>query len=565
MTGNRVLMHVILVFISAFFLIYALYVGLPYDFNADLVRDPTVTSPLTYSKLISYTLTPATPAWSYYSRIEELRPFRYVLHKFFLETFHADLASVHIFVAVGHGLLAVAFFLITYWITRRKLYSWLMVLLYASFPTNAVSLLGFVSLEMQYLFSALTLLAMAALIYLTWNPSVSIVNRALLILTWLAITWLAIKWKSSEKILPFAYLLFLVLNFLGRRRIRLKPFLLLLLVNLAMFFLVIPMRLNHPEPLVAKSLKTIDAYSLKSFQKKEKQTVDFRLANLVESVVALPGTKNPLFTFPSKEQPSSFTGNLGFFLGWAFWLGLLLSPLLLKYAGRSVHLNVDHAEPFQARIHAMRLNLAWFFLVLTSFSSSQVPGDVRYLNFALVPAVVLMAFLIRLVHDALIKHTKARRLFSALITTIFLFTLFRNYTFLVKWVGHFGGLQHSLYESDALIYRKFYKEEPRSLLLLQRHVELEDRVVLVSWYDWGNNWFEKAEEKLKRERVLFVKVRQEDDEKLEKFRQAGYRVDKLKSFPFYDAKPLFFQFSKLLIQMKLKHFKNLQVVLYQVT
>ncbi len=267
-------LHRILAFGFGFFVIFSFYYGLPYDFNADLLRDETVTKSVSYPQLFHFLLTPTTPAWFFYENMAQLRPFMYVLHKYFFETFGANLSAVHLIVALAHGLLALVFFSVIYWITGRKLYSWLLLFLYASFPTNGVMLAGYVSLEIQFLLSALEILAFAALIRLTWNPPPSFFKRALLIFSWLAITWLAIKWKSSEKILPFVYLAFLILtSFKIKQKARTPLLLVLILVNLFMFSLAVPLKQTKPAPANGNQSQV--------FLQKEKQMTKFQIPTLI--------------------------------------------------------------------------------------------------------------------------------------------------------------------------------------------------------------------------------------------------------------------------------------------
>lgn len=548
--------HHILALCFGFFVIFSLYYGLPYDFNADLLRDEAVTSTVSYSQLFRFLLTPTTPAWFFYENMAELRPFMYVLHKFFFETFGANLPAVHLIVALAHGLLALVFFSVIYRITGRKLYSWLLLFLYASFPTNAVMLAGYVSLEIQFLLSALEILALAALVCLTWNPPPSVFKRALLIFSWFAITWLAIKWKSSEKILPFIYLGFLILTGLKiKQKAGASLLAALILMNLFMFLLAVPLKQTKPAP--------VNENRNQVFLQKEKQMTRFQIPTLIARTLSLPGGENPLLAVELDESPNSFTGNLGFFLGWFFWLSLFGAPLIYFLKRRS--LPAADKEQIKLRFHAALLVFLWFAAVVAGFGMGNIVTEVRYLNYALVPAILLFAFFLRFTEDFLSPQNLTRKIVPLLFSAMFIFTIIQNFKFLTKWIGFYGGIQHTVYESEKMIYQDFFKTSPEPMEFLRKHGELGKRATLVTWYDLKEDWFLEARKRLEQEKVLYVKSRGEPDDKVERFRQEGFRVEKRANFSFYDAKPLFFRYSKLLVQTRLKKNKNLQVALYKVT
>ena len=555
---KRLSIHLLLAFLFGFFIIYFLYVGLPYDFNADILRDEKITSATTYGQLFSYLAHPTTPAWFFYSRMEELRPIMYIIHKFFFETCPGSLFPVHLIVALAHGLLAVAFFAVFYWITGNKLYSWLLLLLYASFPTNGVMLAGYVSLEIQFLLSVLELAGMACLIILTAKTPQSAFKRTLLILGWLGATWIAIKWKSSEKILPFVYLGFLIFRFkFIRQRIGARFLALLALTNLFMFVLAVPLKAPQKDaPALSKPATQEQAV----FGQKEKQMTRFHLSTLLARTFLPPGEENPLLTFSLDKLPTSFTGNLGFFLGWFFWLGLIHAAVL--------HFRIKQEslpESFQRRLHAFCLTLFWFLAVVAGFGAGKLAMEVRYLNYAYVPGVILIAFLLRIFQEFFFRAALVRKISVFAFSGMVLFVLIQNYGFLTKWIGFYGGVQHANYESDKFMFENVFRSKPKGFDILRKHGELENRKLFVSWYDAKPDWLGDVKAKLNREKFIYLKSRGEPDEKLDLLRKEGLRVEPAAYFSFYDAKPLFFRFSKFLIQSHLKKSKNLRVELYKVS
>lgn len=544
--------HLVLVFVIGFLLIFSLYAGLPCDFSADLLRDEVITQANSYGQLICYILNPLTPAWFFYGKMEELRPIVYLLHKIYFEAFGMNLVTAHITAALAHGILAVVFFLMVFWFTRRKLYAWLLVILYASFPTNAMMLAGNMAYEIQFFLSVITLGGVTAFVSLTWSEKSSVAKKILLTLIWIFSTWVSVKWKSSEKILPFIFLGFLILRQGAiQKRIGRGAALALVMINLFLFILVVPIRSYLPGN--SEQTETVSGELYKQHATKEKKMTHFTVSHLLARTFHLPGSENPLLKPTLDEMPASFTGDLGFFLGWFFWLSLLALPFLWRKTWD------------QVETHASTLVILWFLAVVAGFSSGQELNEIRYLNFALVPAILLLASQIRLLEDSLKAGSFIRRqVFPWALTGIFIFTFIQNFGFLTKWVGHFGGIQYALFESDKRIYEALSGKIPTDIEIYKSHGDLEKRVVLVNWYDLKEDWFEDAVRRLERENALFIKTRDEEDEKVSRFREAGFAVEKLETFLFYDAKPLFFRWSRLLGRLGLRHLKLRQVILYRI-
>lgn len=560
--------QIFLVFVIGFALFFGLYGGLPYDFNGDIFWDQEMTSSTSYSHLIQFCLNPTTPAWFFYGRIEELRPFMFILHKFFFENFGTNLVAAHFFIAIAAGFLAVAFFLLSYWITRSKLYSWLIIFLYTSIPTNAPMLAGFLSIEIQFLLSLVTLGAVIVFGILTVARKANAARRLVLVVAWVILTWLAIKWKSSEKILPFVYFAFFVVRFRKIKEYLGNPTLLTLLgLNLLLFILVVPIGSPRVVPKPAMSSQSMLAKKLDSFAKKEREMKGFQLSNFVARTFYLPGQPNPLTHPILRDGPSSFTGDLGILLGWFFWIGLALTPVLMiitrrrnqQGSGGQLHPQLEF------RNHMIVLFGIWFSVVVAGFGIGNVLSEVRYLNFALVPAMILLAFLIRLMDDALKGVFALGKVLRVYVLFGFLIAIIQNYAHLAKWVGFFGGIQHALYESEMLIYKDFYGRKPEGWELFQNHTELEKRVILVSWYNLPHDWFEHSIERLKQEKVLFIKTRHRDDERVGRFRNAGYHAERIVTIPFYEAKPLFFRLPEWLIQSGIVGVKDLEIHIYKIT
>ncbi|MBI3316931.1 MAG: hypothetical protein HYZ85_02860 [Candidatus Omnitrophica bacterium] len=136
-----------------------------------------------------------------------------------------------------------------------------------------------------------------------------------------------------------------------------------------------------------------------------------------------------------------------------------------------------------------------------------------------------------------------------------------------------GGYQHANHEARRSIYQSFYGVEPAGAELYQRFSELEDRVVHSSWYHRPENWPEKLKEKLHRERVFYLNFRTEgenpsdgrDYEALQIVKSEQAKIEKLGTFYYGDASPLFFKFITWLEDKGLRPKKDWRIVVYKAT
>src|SRR3989338_1952565 len=167
---NHYLVHLTASFLFGFIFIFINYAGLPIDFHADYVNDSLksleTTTPLS---LLKRTLNPLTPGWFYppNGMMEHMRPLQILMFHIFHKLVPFSLVPFHISAAVGYGLLAVIlFYIIAYW-TKKSLYGWLAVVLYASFPSNFFIMTSITSFDFQYYVSIFSLAILVLLFTLT--------------------------------------------------------------------------------------------------------------------------------------------------------------------------------------------------------------------------------------------------------------------------------------------------------------------------------------------------------------------------------------------------------------
>lgn len=543
-----------------FFTITWFYLGLPYNFSADLPAHDTALKHFGYADLVRYTLNPLTPAWFFMTEIGYLRPIYYLIVKLFFDYFGANLVPVHVAVAVGLACLSMFFFTATALITKRKWVAWLIVLLYLGIPTNAPMIAGYLSLDLQYLHSLISIGALGCLAALTF-PSVRKRGAAAgLIVAWILLTWISIKWKSSEKLLPFIYGAFLVWKSPGLlKNFGFKRPLILVAINLAMLLLVIPVK-KFDVTLRDTSLASKQS-SLHIYTVKDQRMFRSDPKNIWYRSFFAPGQPNPLLNITSNNMPYSLSGDLGPLLFFFFFFSMGGSFWLIKR--RRLQTKLATADTPE---HLFELTLIWFLVTLASFASGAPLEEVRYLNFALVPMMLLLGFLIRFWFDLVHAKLILKRGLTVFLLVIFAIPITQNFLTLSKWTGHFGGMQHVLYELEKTVYERLYGPLPSPLQLHYQHPELERAHEFTSWYNQSSDWMKKTLRKIEEKERIFVFARSEDDPRLRELRAAGVQLSNPTIFPLIEARPLMFAVARGLNRLGLlKKMKRQEVLLYEAT
>lgn len=555
--NQRLRVNLMLAFLLGFVFISASFVGLPADFNADHLEDIESIESLSYFDFLKLILNPLTPAWFYppdTPQMGYLRPLQFILLKAYYDWFGYGMASFHLTAAVGFGLLNAVFFFLVSTFTRSLFYGWLTVILYVSFPSNFSLIASIYSLDFQFFVSIFSIAALTIFGILSFTDWKKTASFWLVLLGWVVVVWLGIKLKSTEKIIPFICLGFLIfrsrfiLSRLGRMRL-----VILIASILSTMVLVVPLR--PFEEWIKEGGRVAKQVSFEPATKKDSVTLSFSPKNLIQRTFFIPGGEFPFTTVHRRNVPGSFTENHGFFLGWLFWLGILLAPLILTRLRRRLG---------EARCHGYWLALVWFLAIIAGFGSGSGVQDKRLLNFAFVPSVLLLFGTTGMMETAFFRrHAKILIWRWALIVAV-LYTGITNLGFYSKLLIHFGGMQDAVVRAERDVYRSVYGEERNPLDLHRHHQELQENFLIIDWYDLPENWFEVAQGKLKKQKRVFFYARTPDSERLQRLREAGYKVMLWKRYSFFEAKPLVFRFSNLIERFKslYKERKKREIIVY---
>ncbi|MFH1799450.1 MAG: hypothetical protein ABH891_01195 [Candidatus Omnitrophota bacterium] len=531
------------VFLLAFVFIALYWVGLPTDFNADLLTITLRgTSASSYSDLLLRIADPRTPAWLYppSGLMEYLRPLDTILEKAYFDLFGTSLIPFHVTAAVGYGLFCFCLFvLISRW-SKRKLYGWLAVALYLSFPSNVFNLLSTFSADFQQFLSVLCIASLLCFCRMTYKKT-SRFSFLLHGLAWFLAVWLAIKLKSSEKILPFVCAAFLVWRLpVIRHRLSWQRIVVILGMLTASLILVIPFKSMIPQKAFSSGPYANEIQE--SLNLKDKMILGFDLKNMIKRTFYVPGGDFPFTTPIRRKEPKSFTENYGCFLGWFFWLSILLTPFLMfRYEKKITAEGTEGLFP-----QAYWMMLIWFAATVAGFASGAAVGDVRFLNFAYVPSLFILFFACRIWEERFFPGKISSWIFRTLLSAAVLITLIPNFTTYTKLAAHFGGMQNAVVRWSEDIYRSEFQTEPHGWELYQRYHELETRFMMTDWYELPSHWLETAQSKVAAEGTLYFLTRSTDSERLATLRTAGMKPLLWKRYDLVEAKPLIFRWFQAL-------------------
>jgi hypothetical protein len=171
-------------------------------------------------------------------------------------------------------------------------------------------------------------------------------------------------------------------------------------------------------------------------------------------------------------------------------------------------------------------------------------ADLRFLNFAYIPSILLLLLLTSFLERRFLNVPSSKFVFRIFVVGIIAYTCFNNFGILGKQLGHFGGMQDTIVRVERDVFESFYGKPPQGPELYLKHQELENRAVLVDWYQLPETWFEDAVEKLEKEGILYFYSRNEVPDRIKRFSDSGYRTQLWKRYNFFDAKPLIFMIFK---------------------
>lgn len=547
MNVRRIAPHLIFAFLFSCSLIYACYVGLPVDFNSDYlddnVRSVRETTPL---QLVRYVLNPLTPAWFYTPRpyLEHIRPLRILIFHLIHRWALFSILPYQVLGALSHGILSAGLWFVVFYWTKRLLWAWFAIFLYASFPSNFYLMTSSVSSDFQFFMSVLFLSTLSLFFMLSHGQFKSKRSYTIAIMTWVLLIWVAIKLKPSGKFIPFICIGFsllrsrVILQQLGRLRSAILG-----AVLISTMILIVPLKpfeawLND---MASSSSNTL---GIRPSSQKDLRLFSFNLKKGLERIFFQPDSDNPVAILYRKESPRTFTESIGFFLGWFFWIGIILAPFkLIPFAVRSPSRTNEWDEAFQ---HYYWILFVWFAMILVGFTSGVSVTDIRYLDFGYVPFVMLFFIMAYAFETKVLRQRHLLRFyFRAFIAIAILHATILNFRDLGKLVGHFGGMQSVLVRAEKDVFQQVYGRPPaEEIELYDRHQALERRAIVVDWYDSMDHGFDEAIEKLKREKMIYFYTRRSDSARLMDFQDVGYSVTLWKRYDFLDSEPIAFKILK---------------------
>jgi hypothetical protein len=225
--------------------------------------------------------------------------------------------------------------------------------------------------------------------------------------------------------------------------------------------------------------------------------------------------------------------------------------------------NGPPAASIEIKQHVVSLAVIWTVFILLGYSSDVSIRDPRFLNYALVPSVVLFACLWGVFENVCFRSNLARRLAVTFVVFLILFSIVRNYGYVLRFLAN---SQYAFVKSDEVIYEDFFGQGPEGLDLYTRHGELERRVTLVTWYeDFDEDWMRRLRTKLAKEKAVYIKADEGGRRVLKDLAEAGLRVDQLAVLSHNDAPPLIFRFYKLLGRLGYRKLQQRNVYVYRVT
>ena len=538
MNTQKLQLNLLAVFLFSAAVILLFYLGLPVDFNADYLQTHIRATSISNSKLLNYIVNPIGPVWFYPEdgRMEYVRPLQVLLFNLVHHRFPFTVVPFHYLAAIGMGLLSVVFFLLIYYYTQSFLLGWLAVLLYSSFPSNYFIMSSVCPIDFQFYLSMVTISTFLIFGFLTSGWAKTKMNFTVGILTWFFLVWIAIKLKSTEKIIPFICFSFLILRLkFTLRKIGKTKVAILALVLFCSLILVVPIRsfkIWSHNPYFGTEEKKI----AQPVTKKDKVTFSFQWKNMVERTFFVPGGEFPFLSPVRHKTPRSFSENYGFFMAWIFWASILIVPFILMRSNKRN--SFYNTELFK---HFYWLLLTWFGVTIAGFANGIDLSEIRLLNFAYVPSILLLFISIGIIENYFFPEN-LKKMFRVMLTILVAYTVLSNFSLLTKLVGHFGGMQDTLVRVENDMFQSFFKKSPEGAELYEKHQELESRAVFVDWYDHEDDWFRHTERKIEQEHVLYFLSRNQEPERLQKFRDAGYQVKLFNTYSFFDSKPLIFRF-----------------------
>ncbi len=530
--------------------------GLPQEFTRDYPEIYHLVQSVTYREIGWCTLNPLTPGWFFTENIAHLRPLGVLSTKLFWDIW--DQGSPTPFIMMG-AIFSALFSGLLFFMVRRftedRVLPWLAVILYLTFPMNYITMTSF-PMGFEFAFDFLRLIPFVIYGFVLLRKEKKFALFLLFLALFYVSIFILIKIKSSEKILPFVFLIHWVFVFrslvvrLGWLRVLMTGLVLLLLI-----FSVVPARYWGIDYRVPASLRDIHAEDfdrglMKDFQNKEKEISQISAKNLYVNLVKAPKNKLILLRPVSKRQPVTFFEHLGFFGSWFFvFLVFWVLRLFMKKKKEPVPEEVRGREQL---LHDLIPVLAvWTGAIALTFACDFTVGVPRYLSFILLPGTVLFFAMTGLVQISLSSRISLggsflKQNFYRVAGLCLFLTIIANSIFFSRYLCHFGGrMLWAAQEAEKKVYELRFGHAPTPHELHLAHDQLAAESVA---YDWHDSAREKLNLLMKTKNEFYFISAKEDSENIRLLRESGARVERIGSYPYFDAPPPFFRLIRAMHQ-----------------
>lgn len=511
------------IFYSFFFL------GLPADFNSDLVVTYYPALERSFSELWGMILDPTSPGWFYAPRtvdalkpMEFLRPLCHLIVKFNFVTFGNIQLAGQILAIIALTIINVFLFAGTFFFTKKRWLAWSAVALFISFPSNLFNMLSIMPLGMQYWATVISIVffwVFGLLVQSTGRRSV------FLFVLLLIVFWTGVKLNSGLKVLPVIAGGFLVLRAIDLiKRMGFIKFLALgggLLLFLIIF--TVPFTTyekwaaRHGEPAL-NLIEQNDQNMTLNDQKTTTYKFDYFFARTFWSSQEQFKRIFPLNR--KKTIPLSLTGNFAFFFSVFFWGSLLVLPFVYR------KIYADEEESASGRRDFYFIALAWFLFSIMMFGTGgQSPENPRYLIYAYIPMLYLLFANISLAGKFFSKYVPAKYLKFFLIAIV-VYTAASNMRIHAASVKGAVTMQSASVEVEKAFHLDLNGQVPAEQVFYKSHPQImQDYLLVVDWHEMPDTWFEKAAKNIETFGAFYYLSIDENPSRLQEIDSNAYQVD----------------------------------------